>query len=380
MDYNLLIDWLRLTRSENVGPRTFHSLIELYGSAGKALEMIPGMSIKGGRNKPIRICSKQDAAKEIESTEKFGASIISSNDKEYPKLLLQLKDFPPVLTIFGRTDLLNNQAVAIVGSRNASANGCRFAEKTAIDLGRAGYMVTSGLARGIDTAAHNGSINTGTIAVVAGGISNIYPPENKDLFYKIKEKGAVVAEMPFGSVPKSQNFPRRNRIISGMSLGILVVEANLQSGSLITARMALEQGRDVFAVPGSPLDPRCHGTNKLIKEGAHLVQNSNDIIEVLSFSHKPFEQLFEKESTYSAPSLKPVNDSELDRARPIVHEKLSGSPTSVDDIIAQTGIAANIIMALLIELELAGRLDRHPGNRVSIIFDNADLFSEVAGM
>jgi DNA processing protein len=363
---------IRLSRSENIGPRTFLSLLELYGSASAALEAVPSMSLKGGRKTPIKLCSQSDVIKEIEASAKKGARLITLLDNEFPTLLKQIKDCPPVLTLFGKSDMLNKKNIAIVGARNASANGCRFAEDLARDFGRRGMVVVSGLARGIDTVAHKGSLETGTIAVVAGGIDKIYPPENKDLFMKIGENGVVVAEMPFGSVPKSQNFPRRNRIISGISLGTVVVEASLNSGSLITARTALEQNREVFAVPGSPLDPRCTGTNKLIQQGAHIVMSADDVMQQINFNAS---SLLESDSGFKTAKIPTASDSLLDKARPQILEKLGTSPTAIDDIISQTGIATNVVLTILLELELAGRLERYAGNKVSLIYVNEELFA-----
>lgn len=364
------LDWLRLIRTTNVGPRSFQSLMEVYGSATKALEAVPHLSQKGGEK--VAPYSESLAKKEIEALGKRNAQIIIANEVIYPQILKEIKDFPPVLTVQGKVDCLRNNSVAIVGSRNSSANGCRIAHDMAKGLGRAKYIVTSGLARGVDTAAHNGALGTGTVAVVAGGIDVIYPPENKDLFYRITETGAVITEMPLGSVPKPQHFPRRNRIIAGLSLATIVVEANLRSGSLITARFALEQGREVFGVPGSPLDPRCKGPNSLIKEGAHMAESAEDVISALgNISYMRQGGLFDKASNdiYSAPMQK-ISEDDVDKARIVIHEKLGPSPTLVDDIIAQTAIPANIVMVVLLELELAGRLERHVGGKVSMRYES----------
>ncbi len=373
------INWLRLIRSENIGPKTFQDLLRIYGSADKALEAAPRLSLRGGKNKPIKLFSTQGAEQEIENAGRKGAKIIASCQKEYPPLLKQIKDYPPIITVYGNLDVLTKNSIAIVGARNSSANGCRFAEKIARELGEEGFVVTSGLARGIDTAAHKGSLKTGTIAVVAGGIDKIYPPENKDLFNQIGKTGAVITEIAFGCVPVAQSFPRRNRIISGISLGTIVVEANLRSGSLITARMALEHDREVFAVPGSPLDPRCQGTNKLIKDGAHLIEKTEDVLDVIrSFSSIRQAGLFEQGGgNFAAATNMPLNDAEIDKARPQIIEKIGASPTPVDEIIAQTGFNPNIVLTILLELELAGRLDRHIGNKVSLIYCDSAQFDEV---
>ncbi len=371
------IAWLRLARSENVGPVSFFNLLSIYGSAQKALDVAPSLSSRGGRKKPITILKESEAVRELEVIAKMGGKIIAACEPEYPALLRETKGFPPLITVLGRAELLNQRSIAIVGARNASANGCRFAQHLAHELGTRQWVVASGLARGIDTAAHRGSLETGTIAVIAGGVDRLYPPENADLFKAICEKGAVIAEMPLGAVPRSQHFPRRNRIISGVSQGTLIVEASQGSGSLITARMALEQNREVFAVPGSPMDPRCNGTNGLIKQGAHLVESAEDIVQALA---KPFEIVqgehglfdfqaddFAEASPYSG------SEHEADGARPLVLEKLSSTPVEVDEIIAQTGFSASVVLTILLELELAGRLERHAGNRVALLFDESSF-------
>ena len=376
---NDVLSSLQLFRSENVGPRTFDSLVKLHGSARKALEAIPQMAAKGGRKKPIKIFSASDAEKEIDSCAKIGARIMVSSDPKYPKLLKEVPDHPPVITIYGRDDVFNENIVGIVGARNASANGCNFTKILAKDLGSHGLVVASGLARGVDTNAHEGSLKTGTIAVVAGGVDKIYPPENRELFHKIKEGGCVITEFPFGSAPKAQNFPRRNRIISGMSLGVIVIEANLKSGSLITAKMALEQGREVFSVPGSPLDPRCAGTNSLIKQGATLIESANDVMEVLNdiIENRGKLALFERaDGKFIQATAKPILENDLARVRPIILEKLSCTPTCVDDIISQTQISPNIVWTVILELELAGKLVRNIGNKVSLVFNEIGFFDE----
>lgn len=371
---NEKVNWLRLIRTKNVGPINFQTLMELYGSARNALEAIPELSIKGGE----RIYPPGEAAviKEMEAIDKMGARIVLACEESYPKALREIRDFPPVLTVQGNIQALEKKSVAIVGSRHASANGCIIAKEMAVGLGRANFLVTSGLARGIDTEAHKGALKTGTAAVIAGGIDVFYPPENKDLHHDILEKGAVVTEMPLGSVPKSQHFPRRNRIISGMSVATVVVEANLRSGSLITARFALEQGREVFGVPGSPRDSRCRGPNSLIKEGGYMAESSEDVINVLgNLNYMKPSGLFDNISKdiYTPYSYK-ISEDDIDKARVIIHEKLGTSPTLVDDVIAQTGIPANVVMVVLLELELAGNLERYPGNRVSVYHFADDLF------
>lgn len=364
------LDWLRLIRSENVGPKGFQNLLGKLGGVKQALELAPDMSVKGGRSKPIKICSIQAAKKEIELTKEFGAKIIAACEPDYPKILRQIDDYPPVITVFGDSSKLNDSSIAIVGARNSSANGCNFAKQIAAALSREKVFTISGLARGIDTFAHQGSLDFGTLAVVAGGIDKIYPPENKDLFHEIAKKGAVITEMPFGSAPRAQNFPRRNRIISGMSLGVVIVEAAKKSGSLITARYALEHNKEVFAIPGSPSDARSAGTNDLIKDGAYMVTKPEDVTDVVErLIVRQSRSLFEEAPIFVVPKLMPISQEQLSKARPIVANKIGSSPTAIDDVISQTGFTPNIVLTIILELELAGRLQRHMGNKISMIYN-----------
>src|SRR4030081_488092 len=276
------IDWLRLIRSDNVGPRTFRSLINHFGSAHSALERLPDLARRGGAARPGRICSEDDARAELAASRKAGVSLVAPGEAGYPPRLATLDDAPPLLGVRGAFDVLMRPTIAIVGSRNASGAGLKFAGTLARDLGEAGFVIASGLARGIDQAAHRASLESGTVAVLAGGHGRIYPPEHEDLLATIIESGgAAISEMPLGHVPRARDFPRRNRLISGVALGVVVVEAAHRSGSLITARIAAEQGREVFAVPGSPLDPRAAGTNDLIKQGATLPTKASDVIDAL---------------------------------------------------------------------------------------------------
>ena len=272
------IDWLRLARTETVGPITFHRLLSKYKTPAAALDILPVLT----KNKPIRICDSATAERELETLTKHHGQMIFAGDENYPLALTSLEDAPPVLSVLGNIELLNKQSVALVGSRNASLNARKLVQKMASDLGKAGVTIVSGLARGIDTSAHEGSLTTGTIAVVAGGVNVIYPKENTDLFHKIAESGAVVSECAWGTQPMAQHFPKRNRIVSGLSVGTVVIEASLRSGSLITARMAAEQGRDVMAVPGFPLDPRSEGTNALLRDGVILVRDAADVLEQIN--------------------------------------------------------------------------------------------------
>ena len=273
------LDWVRLSRSENVGPVTFRRLLDRFGSAAGALDALPELAAKGGGKNP-RIATKADAEAECETLARLGARHLTYADAEYPAPLAALDDAPPIIAAGRNIGLLSRPCVGIVGARNASLNGRKLAETLANDLAETGIVVVSGLARGIDTAAHTASLARGTVAVVAGGIDIVYPPENARLQTAIFESGAVVSEMPPGMQPTQRLFPRRNRIISGLSRGVIVVEAALNSGSLITATQALEQGREVFAVPGSPLDPRAGGTNNLIRHGAHLTERAEDVLTV----------------------------------------------------------------------------------------------------
>jgi DNA processing protein len=359
-------DWLRLIRSENVGPRTFSRLLERFGSAGAALAALPDLARKGGARRPLKICPKSDAEREIEATQRVGALLLGINEPGYPAWLAALDDAPPLLCVLGNPSQLAKPMVAMVGARNASLNGRNFARRLGADLGRAGYVVASGLARGIDTAAHQGALASGTVAVLAGGVDVIYPPENSELWREIRDAGAVVSEMPVGTQPQASYFPRRNRIISGLSLGVVVVEANARSGSLITARFAADQGREVFAVPGSPMDPRAAGPNDLIRHGATLTESVTDVIDVLGdLTRRPLAE--GKRADFRAPQPVEPDASEMERARFLVAEALGPAPVTVDEIIRQCQLSPSMVSWVLLEVELAGRLERHPGNRVSLL-------------
>ena len=361
------LDWLRLLRSDNVGPITFHQLLQRFGSASVALEALPSIARKGGRGAGIAICSRADAQRELAALDKVGGRFVAWGEPDYPPALAAVEDAPPLLSVVGDARLLQRRAIAVVGARNASANGRRFARDIAAELGRSGFLVVSGLARGIDAAAHHGALETGTLAVVAGGVDVVYPEENRPLHEAIAEHGVIVAELPVGTEPQARHFPRRNRIISGVSLGVLVVEAALRSGSLITARFALEQGREVFAVPGSPLDPRARGANDLIRGGASLVEGIDDVLNALG------GQLTEpRRPVFTRPVSTPITDgndseSQTDAARAKVLEGLGPSPVLVDELVRQCQLSPAIVATILLELELAGRLERQPGNRVTLL-------------
>lgn len=360
------MSWLRLSRTENIGPVTFYRLIEAYGSASKAIDALPDLAKRGGRAKPLIAAPLTQVEREYQAIKKFGGDIICAGEADYPVSLAAIDDAPPVVTYTGNIALLKRSCVGIVGSRNASLNGRKFTEKLAHDLGTAGATVISGLARGIDTAAHAGSLETGTVAVLGGGLDIIYPPENKDLYAQIRERGLIIAESPFGQQPFAQSFPRRNRIISGLSQGVVIVEATFKSGSLITARMAGEQGRDVFAVPGHPLDPRAEGPNALIRDGAVLIRNAADILESLStFQSGSLQDSARQIYEPLAPT--PIDDQTLDRVRDEVLACLSHTPVAVDEIIRSAGLPAAAVQIVILEMELAGRVQRLPGHRVSLI-------------
>jgi DNA processing protein len=359
-------DWLRLIRSENVGPITFYQLLARFGSAAAALEALPDIARRGGRQRPLTIASKAVVERELGRLAEAGAQLVAWGEPLYPAALGAVEDAPPLLSVRGHAELLTRRAVAIVGARNASANGRRFARDIASQLGAQNLIVVSGLARGIDAAAHEGALAAGTVAIVAGGVDVAYPAENRELQEAIAERGVVVAEMPLGTEPQARHFPRRNRIISGMALGTLVVEAAVGSGSLITARLALDQGREVFAVPGSPLDPRCRGTNDLIRKGARLVESAEDIIEELApLLAAPLAE--RRRSLFAAAPGSPPSESELEKARVEVLGLLSPSPLAVDELLRQSQLSPALVLTVLLELELAGRIERQPGNQVALL-------------
>lgn len=361
--------WLRLARTENVGPVTFYRLIEAYGSAIRAIEALPDLAKRGGRSKPLTAAPLSQIEKEYQALKKFGGDILCAGEHDYPVSLTAIDDAPPVLTYTGSIALLKKTCVGIVGSRNASLNGRKFTEKLAHELGASGATVVSGLARGIDTSAHTGSLETGTVAVLGGGLDIIYPPENKDIYAQIREQGLLIAESPFSQQPFAQSFPRRNRIISGLSQGIVVIEATFKSGSLITARMAAEQGRDVFAVPGHPLDPRAEGPNALIRDGAVLIRNAADVLESLSTFQGGTLQDGAGQKYEPLESAPRIDDQTLDRTREEVLACLSHTPVAVDEIIRSAGLPASAVQIVILELELAGRVQRLPGLRVVMASD-----------
>lgn len=388
-------DWLRLIRSDNVGPRTFRTLLNRFGSARAALEALPGLTRNGG--KPVRIADAGDVERELEAARRIGVRFIALGEPDYPALLREIADAPPLLAIRGAASALRRESAAIVGSRNASALGLAMTQRLAQGLGRAGYVVVSGLARGVDAAAHRACLASGTVAVLAGGHRNIYPAEHEALAEQIVEAGgAVVSEMPLGWEARGRDFPRRNRIVSGLSLGVVVVEAARRSGSLITARFATEQGREVFAVPGHPLDPRAEGPNDLIAAGATMCRDADEVVAALdAMKGEPRRDLFEEDARapqtealwdemdgldsglpvasldyefdepeptpFAAPD--PVPDPA--RAQQAILALLGPSPVSLDDLLRLAAVPAAAARAALVELELNGAVIRHDGGLVS---------------
>jgi DNA processing protein len=354
--------WLRLARTGNIGPVTFASLIARFGSAAAALAELPRMAARGG-GKAFVLPPEEEALREMERLAKIGGHLIACCEGEFPQGLAVLDPPPPIIAVLGHRNILKREMVAIVGARNASALARKFAFMMAQDLNAAGLAVASGMARGIDSAAHEGALAGGTVAVLAGGVDVIYPPENEKLYAAIREQGAIISEMRLGEAPQARHFPRRNRLISGLARGLVVVEAAERSGSLITANYALEQGREIFAVPGSPLDPRAKGANRLIRDGATLTENAEDVLSVL----RPIMGSDFREPDAQAPKTLPdaaTLEAEADRVRARVEEALGPSPVGVDELIRQTGAPASAVLTVLLELELAGRCRRSAGNLV----------------
>lgn len=367
------LNWLRLIRTDNIGPITFYKLIEQYSTATKALEALPELSKKGGRKKELAAPPLSQIEKELHALQKMGGDIICAADPLYPLALGATEDAPPVLSYIGDIRLTKMPCLAMVGARNASLNGRKFAAKLAKDLGQAGQVIVSGLARGIDTHAHEGALSTGTIAVVAGGIDIVYPRENQKLYEQICAQGLVIAESPLGMEPIARHFPKRNRIVSGLSTGVVVVEASLRSGSLITARMAGEQGRDVYAVPGYPADPRAAGPNKLIQDGATLIQNADDILSALEnyTGGNSLHDFARSQATITPPPANDRRDQQpletTQNTRDLILQNLSQLPLGIDELINACHLTIPEVQMTLLELELAGRLQRLPGNRVALL-------------
>ena len=349
-------DWLRLARAENVGPVAFRYLIEAYGEPAKAIAALPDLANRAGRARPPRIPTIQEAERELEAGYALGGKLICACEPAFPPLLAALDPPPPLIWARGDAGILHGRAVAIVGARIASAAGQRFARTLGHDLGQAGYVIVSGLARGIDGAAHEGSLATGTVAVLGGGPDDIYPPEHGDLYRRIADKGCIVSESPPGYRAQARDFPRRNRLISGLTLGVVVVEAELRSGSLITARLAGEQGREVFAVPGSPMDARAKGTNDLIRQGAALCEGAEDVIRTLEGIGAGMRE--PGPSPYVGPRAGEPDVKLLRR----IEELLSPTPTGWDELARAAGAPGPQVYAALVELSLAGKAELLPGS------------------
>ena len=364
---------LKLAWSENVGAITFKHLLAKYGSAVKALETLPSLAQRGGK-RSIKIISDDAVSTRMDAMEAFGGEFLIYGEADYPALLSEIEDSPPILHLLGRKELLQQKSLAMVGARNARAIGKQLANQFAHELGKMGYIIASGLARGIDVAAHRGALETGTMAVLGTGLDIIYPNENKDIQEAIGNNGLLITEHPLGTTPQAQHFPRRNRIISGLSMGVLIVEAALKSGSLITARLAAEQNREVFAIPGSPMDPRAKGGNNLIRNGAHLVETSNDIhetfetlkthaiVEDIQAMYQPQFGFDEGEETFDSDEIIPKTSLNGDHLLNL----LNFIPVDVDHLIRDLNAPSEAVLMLLLELELAGKIERHYGNKVSL--------------
>ncbi|MEM8915613.1 MAG: DNA-processing protein DprA [Pseudomonadota bacterium] len=357
---------IRLARTERVGPVTYQALLSRFGSASAALDALPSMAKRSGKAKAPASPSERAVQEELDAVSAIGGEVLLIGDASYPSLLSRIEDAPPVLIVRGHTSLLSRPCIGIVGARNASLNGRKLAERLARDLGQAGFIISSGLAKGIDTAAHHGSLATGTIAAMAGGIDVVYPAENKALFDDICDQGIAVSEQRLGTETRAQLFPRRNRIISGLSRGVLVVEAARRSGSLMTARLAADQGREVLAVPGSPLDPRAGGTNQLLKDGAVLVRDVEDVLQEISPHSDPVidqpPRLFDPLAGADGRSVEEASEA----ARQAVLDRLTTTPTAVDEVLRDCQLPAPEILMAVLELEIAGLIVRHPGNRISV--------------
>ncbi|WND02463.1 DNA-processing protein DprA [Temperatibacter marinus] len=353
----------QLIRTPSVGPITFKHLLATYGTALQALLHLPDLAAKGRRKTPLRVAKAEPIIKELRALKALNGMCLHLGEASYPNLLSHIDDAPPILYLRGHRHLLDAPSLGIVGARNASATSLRLTQAIATEMSEAGYVITSGMARGIDSMAHKASIKGGTIACIAGGLDIIYPKENAALYEEISKSGLLVTEIPLGISPQARHFPRRNRIISGLSLGVLVIEAAQKSGSLITAKCALEQNREVFSVPGSPADPRARGTNQLIKDGAVLVQSSVDILNEI----KGLNDFSLHESEQGMPPFEALETdiSISDQDRRNISALLSPSPISIDEIIRISGYPASLVLAIILELELANRAIRYPGNQVS---------------
>lgn len=353
-------DWLRLARTATVGPVAFRDLLARYGNAGDALTALPDLI----RRKGLFIPDVAQVEAEMDASEQIGVRIIAACEPDYPDYLRAVDPPPPIISVWGRVDILHKPCVAIVGSRNASAIGQRFARQIAGELGERGLTVVSGLARGIDASAHTGALTTGTVGVLGGGVDHIYPRQNAELFEQMREQGALISESPLGYRASARDFPRRNRIISGLCQGVVVIEAAERSGTLITARYAMEQNREVMAAPGSPLDPRTKGCNRLIQNGAALIENVDDIMHVLEGVRAPM--MMEGGEGYEPPAFDwQAATAEIDAAKRALGGLLSPTPTPRDELIRLAGYPTPIASAALLEMELNGDCAVEPDGRVT---------------
>ena len=366
---NFKFSWIRLARTKNVGSKTFIQLLKTYGNPETALQNIDYLAKKGGFSGEKLIPPKQVIEKEITETKKYGADIILACEQNYPSSLLHIPDFPPVIITKGNAQLLNTPIFAIIGARNSSINGNKLSLEFAKEISEAGFTIVSGLAKGIDSYAHKGSLSNGTIGVIAGGISHVYPKENSNLYEEIYDKGLVITEQPINSSVIAQHFPQRNRIIAGLASGVLVVEATKKSGTLITSRFALDYNREVYAIPGSPLDSKSQGTNELLKQGANLALTPKDIIRDLDrFIKENNAFVYDNNEKFTGNHMKKLpSESELALFREKLFNSLSHSPIEIDDIVEQLEIPINILSYLLLELELAGKISRLSNNKIYLI-------------
>jgi DNA processing protein len=353
---------IRLYRAQNVGPITYRNLMTRYQTALKALDALPDLAARGGFKGNFKLPPETTILKELEAHDKIGAQLIVEGEEDFPPAFQELSDAPPVLSLRGNTELLRKKTIGIVGARNCSLNGRKIALQLAQDLGKS-YVIASGLARGIDSQAHQGALETGTIAVIAGGIDQIYPSENEVLFHKITEHGLILSDAVIGTEPHYTLFPKRNRLIAALSCAVIVIEAAEQSGSLITARYAVEQNREVFVVPGSPLDPRYHGSNRLIRTGATLITEAQDVLDALE---NPYHQALQDAAVLKSKApLEIATTSDMQELAEKIMEYLSPSPISLDELLRACSYSSAVVLSALLELELAGKVTRHPGNMIS---------------
>ncbi|MFK7945073.1 MAG: DNA-processing protein DprA [Paracoccaceae bacterium] len=375
---------LRLARSQNVGPRTFHHLLRRFGSAEQAVDALPSLAARGGK-RDYEVCPREVALAELERGDKLDCRLLIAGDAGYPTLLAELEPAPPLLWVMGRFELLEESAVALVGARNASALGLRTARRLARELGVNGHVIVSGMARGIDAAAHEAALATGTVAVLAGGLDKPYPAENLALYDRLTSEGALVSEIPFGIEPTSRHFPRRNRLISGLARGVVLVEAAIRSGSLITARFALEQGREAMACPGAAEDPRAAGCNSLIREGAALIRHAGDVDDALSAPRtlglaeggRDFEfdaDMFGEDTMRDDYEALADFDEEGDIGDEALGEQILGllgpHPVEIDEIARECGASASELSLAILELDLAGKVSIQPGGLIALNLNN----------